>query len=361
MVILELMAKKNRWQQQQQYNREDYGFDVYWFTYFTHVSEELNTERDFKTVIRAHSARKAKEALINKIKRGNPKDEVKALKTYKIHSKFRTNRVNGLSLEQWEAFRYLSFPNTLDRLYLIEKPRKEGQHNYFNRNYTEEELQQLATLGTTRGCCQKGENNWSNSHPVKDLPKPDPKERHLYRSKDGGRTWDKIPEEERRAQKIEIINALIEAQGNRTNAAKSLGIPKKSLLTKMWKNFPEISWNEEYPIGGRPQHSAEHIQKRKDSFQETLKNRKHWNLGKKVSAETLKKKKGVYAAKKAARLKKMKPKIIRALKKHNNVRSQVANELGISRHCLWVNMQDIPEVDWKNDFPCEQPFNNEKV
>ena len=142
------MRKKNWVHPQKKFNRTDYGFDVLWFAYFTFIDFELNQEKDYKTVLRAPSADKAKDILINKVKRLHPGNKVKSLKTFKIHAKYRVDprtKRRTLTPEQWEAFRHVAFPNAGDRLHLIEKPRQEGQTNYFNRQLTEEHRKK--TLG----------------------------------------------------------------------------------------------------------------------------------------------------------------------------------------------------------------------
>ena len=121
-------------------------------------------------------------------------------------------------------------------------------------------------------------------NPLTDADKPPAEERHLYRPAKRGRrgaTWERIPEEERRAQKIDIINALIATDGNRTRAAQLLGRHKKDLWRIMHEKFPEVDWNKDYPIGGRTAPTAEQIQKQKETYQRNKPFRVHWAKRKK--------------------------------------------------------------------------------
>ena len=340
---------------QKKFNKEKYDFDVYWFAYFTWIYAN-GSEKDFKTVVRATSSDKAKELLIDKIKREDPKNRVKSLKTYKIHSKFRIppgNTNQSLSIEAWEAFRNISFPNVTDHLHLIEKPRRPGQTSYFDRRIDAAELARLKKTGF-----KKGDENWSKLNPVTDADRPPPEERHLYRMKPGGRPgvdWEKIPEEERLAQRIEISNALIKTKGNRAAAARYLGMAKKDFWMLMHYKHPDFDWNKEHPIGGRPKHrSREAIEKAKATFKKNIGNRVHWNKGTTLSPETIKKRSQTCADQRSKKLESLKPKIIEALSNNNNIRSRAAKELKISRNCLWRAMRDITDVDWAKEYPPPQ-------
>tara|TARA_R100000808_G_C2142851_1_gene150632 strand:+ start:940 stop:2019 length:1080 start_codon:yes stop_codon:yes gene_type:complete len=345
------MPKKNARHPQYEFNRTDYGFDVYWFVYFTYVYYEPKHEKDYKTVIKAPSADKAKSLLRAKVKREHPKNSIKSLKTYKIHAYYACSGVRSkpLSPKEWEAIRAISFPNSLDKLHLIEKPRKPGQTNYFDRRITAKDLARLKKVGF-----QKGEENWTTLNPITDADRPPPEERHLYRMKPGGRagaSWEKIPPEERLAQRIEIGNALTETKGNRAAAARLMGMHKKDLRRLMFEKHPEIDWNTEYPIGGRPPRSKEAILKQKATYQKNKHNRVNWWKGKKHKPETIAKRSRTTALTREKRLAKMKPKIIAALTNNNNIRARAARELGISRHCLWKAMKAITEVDWETEYP----------
>ena len=352
------MSEKQWTHPQKTFNEEDYGFDVYWFTYFTWVYSS-GGEKDFKTVVRAPSGAKAKNLLVDKVKREHSGNKVKSLKTYKIHSKYRIDpesKSSSITPAQWEAFRNISFPNVTDHLHLIEKPRVEGQPNFFNRNFTPEQLKAFKKVGF-----KKGAKNWNKLNPITDADRPPPSERHLYRQAPGrsGASWELIPSEVRRAEKVEIVNALRETRGNRSAAARLLCIDKKELYRRMFRKHPEVDWNKEYPIGGRPKHSAAQIAKQKETYQKNKPNRVHWAAGKKMDPKSIKKTQATWKKKEEKRLAKMKPKIIQALLLHNNVRARVAEHLGISRHCLWQTMKKITDVDWHSEYPTKSDFANE--
>lgn len=351
------MSKEARIHPQKLFNREEYDFDVYWFTYFTWVYAS-GLEKDFKTVIKASSAARAKDLLRDKVKREDSKNRVKSLKTYKIHSKFRIppGKVDEqLSVEMWEAFRNISFPNVADHLHLIEKPRKPGQTNFFDHRIDAKERERLKKCGF-----QKGKDNWGTRNPITDADRPPPEERHLYRFKPGGRpgiSWEKIPDAERLAQRIEISNALIHTKGNRAAAARYLGIAKKDLWSLMFKKHPDFDWNKEHPIGGRPKRrSRAAIEKAKITFRKTLAKRTvHWNAGTQLKPETIKKRSNTCAEKRKKKLKSLKPKIIEALVNNNNIRARAAKELKMSRNCLWRAMRDITDINWAKDYPPPYP------
>ena len=140
----------------------------------------------------------------------------------------------------------------------------EGQTIFFNRNFTPEQLEAVKKVGF-----QKGAKDWNKLNPITDAARPPPAERHLYRQAPGraGASWELIPPEVRRAERVEIVNALRETRGNRAAAARLLCIDKKELWRRMFKKHPEIDWNKDYPIGGRPKPSASQIAKQKETYQ----------------------------------------------------------------------------------------------
>ena len=226
---------------------------------------------------------------------------------------------------------------------------------FFNRNFSPEELARIQKTGF-----QKGKKNWVLLNPITDADKPPPAERHLYRQGPGrsGASWELIPPEIRRAEKVEIVNALLETCGNRARAAILLGLDRKELWRRMFHKHPEVDWNKEYPIGGRPKHSAAQIAKQKVTYQKNKHKRVHWCKGKRMSPESAKKRQATCRKKTDKRLAKMKVKIIKALTLNDNIRARAAEYLGISRNCLFQTMNKITSVDWHTEYPSQSRYAN---
>ena len=333
---------------QKTFNDQELDYDVYWFVYFTWVYPN-NKEQDFKSVIKASSAKNARQILANKVNRDEEGSKIISVKTYRIHSKYNIkNHDSSLSIEQWDAIRASAFPNEYDELFLIKKIRKEGAQNYFGRVYDEKFREQARKFGF-----QKGEKNWNYLNPICQDNVPAEHERHLFRAKKTGRRgqdWERIPEEERRAERAEIARVLVEANGNRTAASRLLGVDKKVLWKRM-KRHPEIDWNKLYPIGGRPKRTEEHTRKIAESFKKQYKKENHHFYGRKLSEEHRRKITESNLKTKGKKFKGLQDKLIRLLKKHNNVRKNVAEELGVSKETLYCYFKRFKDIDWKNDFP----------
>ena len=340
---------------QKTFNSQELEYDVYWFVYFTWVYPD-KTEKDFKTVIKAYSSENAKELLLDKINRDEKGSFLKSTKTYRIHSRYNLghhyNKDKKLSIEQWEAIRGSAFPNKFDKLYLIEKIRKEGASNYYGRTYDEDAKEQLLKHGF-----KNGEDNWSVKNPISKANAPKEEEQHLYRPAKGGRRgqdYERIPEAERRMERAEIAQALVEANGNRTVASKLLGWDKKTLFIKMKKKHPEIDWNKLYPIGGRPKRSQESIEKSKETRKKNYKKEDHPYYGKKLSKEHVEKMVKSRTKDKNKRLKNLEKKLKHLLKKHGNLRKKVAEELGVAYGTIYSYFKQIDTVDWEKEYP--SPF-----
>tara|TARA_R100000808_G_scaffold4105_1_gene13689 strand:+ start:33235 stop:34299 length:1065 start_codon:yes stop_codon:yes gene_type:complete len=335
------------------YNKEELDYDVYWFVYFTWVYGD-KTEKDFKTVVKAYSSENAKEILLNKVKRDSQGSVLKSVKTYRIHSRYNLshhyNKDKKLTIEQWEAIRETAFPNSLDKLYLIEKPRKAGAKTYHGRVYDKEKMKEhLDKHGF-----KKGKDNWGVKNPISKANAPAEHEKHLYRPAKGGRRgqdYERIPESERRIERAMIAQALVVSNGNRTLAAKILGCHKKDLYIKMKKKHPEIDWDTLYPIGGRPPRSQEAIEKFKETYKKNYKKENHPNYGKKLSKEHVANIVKSRTKDRKKRLKKLEEKLKKLLSKHGNIRTKVAEELGVAVGTVYSYFKQITDVDWEKEYP----------
>ena len=335
------------------YKKEELDYDVYWFVYFTWVYQD-KTQKDFKTVIKAYSSENAKEILLNKVKRDSKGSVIKCANTYRIHSRYNLshhyNKDKKLSLEQWEAVRETAFPNRLDKLYLIEKPRKEGGEVYNGRKYDKEKMKkQLEKHGF-----KQGKDNWSVKNPISKANAPAEHEKHLYRPAKGGRRgqdYERIPESERRIERATIAQALVASNGNRRIAAELLGLHKKDLYTKMKKKHPEIDWDTLYPFGGRPPRSQEAIEKFKATHKKNYKKENHPNYGKKLSKEHVANIVKSRTKGREKRLKKLEDKLKELLKKHGNIRTKVAEELGVAVGTVYEYFKQITNVNWNKEYP----------
>jgi DNA-binding NtrC family response regulator len=343
---------------QKVFNKESLEYDVYWLLIFTWVYPN-KPEKDFKSIIKAPSGEKAVDLLKGKVERKGEGNSIRSQKFYKIHSRYRLSHKKNstLSIEQWQAIREGAFPNALDRLYLIEKVRKEGQENYFNRNFTQKDKERLLKQGF-----KSGKDSWHYKNPISKENRPPEDQMYLFRPAKGyrrGEVWERIPEEERREERAVIAQALTKANGNRREACRLLEIEPKTLY-RMLNNHPEIDWNTLYPIGGRPKRSKESIEKQKITFKNTYSKEKHPFYGKKrppSHGESIFK---AHQANREKRLKKLKPKIISLLKKHDNIRILVAKDLNVSTDTLYKYFKEIKEIDWGTEYPSPKSFKNNK-
>ena len=85
------------------------------FVYYTHVLE-LGTKKRMATTIWAKSSDEAKDLVRSKVKKDNQWHEAKSFRTYIAHNTFK----RGMGPTEWEAARYLAYPNKWDRLMRVE-------------------------------------------------------------------------------------------------------------------------------------------------------------------------------------------------------------------------------------------------
>ena len=217
------MPKKQN--SQFKYRNKKFSFDQYWKLDYTEYDSKGN-ELDFQVVIKARSADLAKKILTKKVKEDNPSHKIKALQIFMFaHDTALANL--RLNIKDWQCIRNASFPNFANHLFKYNKPRPKGYNNRFNKGTPPKK-----SLGFQKG------NKIRPIHTAKKEEKP----YMLWRGK-----WVEWPKEEREAMKEKIQLHLSLNGNNRTRAAKSMGIPIRSLYKLMEKKFVEVDWQKEFP------------------------------------------------------------------------------------------------------------------
>jgi hypothetical protein len=217
---------------QAKYRREVFNVHQYWNINYT--EKYFNgVEKDFKTFIKAKSYESAKEILGKRLLQEDPSIKVKAVQGFMFHKNYKNTFNIKLRTKEWEQIRSASFPNENDVLYKHEVPRAPGKSNRFNKT----DMKHIRAIGF-----KGGKKNWSHLHRKgKTLPIKD-REGMIY--KGHWIPWNKDLMKKTRQQ---LIHAFIKTNGNRSKAAKHLGISRNKLYDLMAK-FPAIDWNTEYPI-----------------------------------------------------------------------------------------------------------------
>lgn len=213
-------------------NSKVYENGKFWVITYKDVGLTLVTT--FKSFIRAKSRELARSIFETKIKTQEPDSKILLVRIDMVHKKLHKTRNNRLSLAEWEAFRKLSFPNTVNSLFKIEiNSISRREHDSSRRKFK-------ATLkGNKNGFGRKlGENSYSYKNlKGKSLPK---ELRPYYKYK--GR-WIKLSEEEREKEKQTLIDLLESCNGNQSLVARKINKSRNYVMSQM-RRFPEVDWNK---------------------------------------------------------------------------------------------------------------------
>lgn len=208
------------------YRNTHFQFDQYWNIHYTERFAN-NTEKDFKTIIKARSYYLACKYLKKKVKQDTPSSKVKSVTGFMLHKDGEINGVT-LSIKDWSLIRTASFPNEVNLLFKYLQPRPEGYTNRFNH-------------------ITQGKKVFKKGH-IYIAPKNQyTKEQKTQMLYEGGK-WVAWPKAEREALKDKIKINLKLYNNNRTLTAKALGFATSRPLRRLMRDkFPEVDWNKEYP------------------------------------------------------------------------------------------------------------------
>jgi hypothetical protein len=187
----------------------------------------------YRAFVRACSNAEAKDVFFLKIESQEPDAKIKMVRVSRVQQDLFKKRRRKLSLLEWEAFRKLSYPNTLNFLFKIE-----SQYIAQPQSELSAKKKSEALRGNKNGFGgRRGKNSWSYLNlKGKTLPS---ELRPYYRYR--GR-WVKISKEEREAERDEFISFFIKANGNRSEMARIMG-RSRNYVNKYIKLFPETNWD----------------------------------------------------------------------------------------------------------------------
>jgi hypothetical protein len=210
-----------------------YDIDQYWVVYF-HQIIDVKIIKSFRSFVKGKSLESAKACFLSKIEEEESIESIKSVKLKRVHSTFLKKHGEKLSIKEWEAFRKLSYPNSLNVLFKIEcsdlSPNTLAKSLFSKK----EKLK-----NNTNGFGGKyGKESWSYKN-AKGKCLPDSlRPYYRYRGK-----WVKISDEERNEEKKVLISFAIKAKGNQSLMAKLMNKSRKYII-KYMKLFPEVDWKE---------------------------------------------------------------------------------------------------------------------
>lgn len=215
---------------QAKWRKTHFSFDQYWQAHFT-IKFDDGSEKDFKSIIKARSAKLAKNILKSKIQSDHPGSKLKSDLFFMLHKNAEINQ-HILTVEDWCDVKKCSFPNEVNILFKYFSPRPEGYTNRFNAQSSPH-----VKTGFMKGADARR----------KQSEKKYSKKEKAHLIYDGKlKPW---PKQEREALKEKVIIALKLHNNNRSKAAKYLGFTTSRPLKKlMIEKFIEINWDKEFPI-----------------------------------------------------------------------------------------------------------------
>lgn len=327
---------------QAKYRKEVFNIHQYWNMNYT--EKYFNgLEKDFKTFIKAKSYETAKEILRKRLSEEDPSVKIKAVQGYMFHKNYKNAHNVKLRLKEWDQIRTASFPNENNVLYKMEIPRPEGYTNRFNKT----DYEQLKKIGF-----KKGKENWSHLNRKGKILPLEKRDGMIYRGK-----WIKWDKNLMKQARQKLIGALVSANGNRTEAAKLIGVSRRKLYDLM-AQFPKIDWKKDYPTPKPFSNSIPATRETRSKAQKkSMKRRiaegyKPFDLSEEDKKKRVEKRVATAKKKRQEYLKSMIPKIKKAFLANNNKRKVSAQLLGISVSCLCKIMRQTQDVvDWKREFP----------
>ena len=325
---------------QAKFRRQTFSVAQYWNLSYTERYSD-GSEKDYRVFIHAKSFASAKEILLKRLREDDPKVQVKAVQGFMFHKKYKGKSNVRLRVQEWEQIRAAAFPNINNVLHKHYVPRPEWKSNRFNAT----DYDHIKTIGF-----KQGEENWSVKHRKGKILPLEARATKIYKGK--WIEWDKA---ERDRTRKRLIHALVKHGGNRSNAAKFLGISRNSLYDLMQK-FPEISWGVEYPPP-KPKYPVLSQKRKSQNASKAMATRmdegfKPFVLTAAQEEQRIANIRKTVEKKRQLRLKEFIPVAKRALKANNNSRQKAADSIGISRSYFSKMLrQTKDQVDWAKAFP----------
>jgi DNA-binding protein Fis len=320
---------------QAKYRRTTFPRPQYWNINYTE-KHSCGSEKDFKTIIFARSYNLAVHMLEQKLKEPDPLLKIKAVHGFMFHKDYHSAAIGRLGVKEWEEIRRSAFPNENNFLFKLEIPRPEGYTNRFNKT----DFEQLKNIGFS-----KGESNWSvRNRKGKTLPI---EERTHKTWKGRWVDWDPLL---RQAAKHKLMEALIKSKNNRTHAAKYLGVHRNKIY-KLFRKFPEVDWEKEYPAPPPPRPSVSYsysMKKRMDDGEVPFESGQSPEAqAKRITNMTRAKR-----AKRKETIEEMLPKIDSALKETGGNRSKASDLLGLSPSVFGKLLRATQDqINWSKKYP----------
>jgi hypothetical protein len=203
-----------------------FSYDQYWSILYTQVFED-NAEKDYRSIVKAHSAELARNILYTKTKEDHPRSKLKSVTIVMLRHQGYINKLM-LNIEDWEHIKNSSFPNLANHLFKYEMPRPEGYINRCGNN-----------IPSNKG------HKFKKGNTMAPRVKLSAQEKSVMLYQRG--KWIPWKASDRNALKAKIILALESHSNNRTRAAQFLGFSATKLTSLMKGKFIEVDWDKEYP------------------------------------------------------------------------------------------------------------------
>ena len=327
---------------QAKYRRTTFSRPRYWNINYTE-KYSCGSEKDFKTIVFARSYNLALHMLEQKLKESDPLLKIKAVHGFMFHKNYHSAAIGPLGVKEWEEIRSSAFPNENNFLFKLEIPRPEGYTNRFNKT----NFKMLKNIGFS-----KGESNWAVRNRKGKVLSIEERAHKTW--KGHWVDWDPLL---RQAAKHKLMEALIKSKNNRTHAAKYLGVHRNKIY-KLFRKFPEVDWEKEYPAPPPPRPSS--------SYSDSMKKRMRdgeipFEKGNSSDVEA-KRIANMTKAKRAKRketIEEMLPKIDSALKETGGNRTKACHLLDLSPSVFGKLLRATRgRIDWSKKYPSK--FANKK-
>tara|TARA_B100001093_G_scaffold519468_1_gene608626 strand:- start:3064 stop:4167 length:1104 start_codon:yes stop_codon:yes gene_type:complete len=327
---------------QKKFRIKTFATHQYWnINYTEHLADR--SQKDFKVFIKAKSYEEAKNLLQDRLSHQNPPATAKAIQGFMFHKNYKGKNNVRLGIKQWEQIRNASFPNANNLLYKLEIPRSPEKSNRFNAT----DHHHLSKIGF-----KKGKENWSTKHRKGIILPLEDREGMIYHGK-----WVKWNKAAKDSTRKSLISALVKCNGNRSKAAKELGISRHKIYCLMQK-FPSIDWQKDYPPtkpfsgASKPDRKLLSIVQKKVMKKRMAEGYKPFNLSPDLEQKRIDNLKKSRRQKREKYLNSIIPNIKEALVRFSNHRTRAAKYLGMKPSTLWKIMRECSHiVNWAEEYP----------
>ena len=327
---------------QKKFRTKTFATHQYWnINYTEHLRD--GSQKDYKVFIKAKSYEEAKRLLQDRLSYQDPPAVAKAIQGFMFHKNYKGKNNVRLGIKQWQQIREASFPNPNNLLYKLEVPRPAEKSNRFNAT----DHEHLSKIGF-----KKGKENWSTINRKGIILPLEDREGMIYHGK--WVKWNKVAMDSTRKS---LISALIKCNGNRSKAAKKLGISRHKIYCLMAK-FPSIDWQKDYPPAkpfsgaAKPDKKLLSIVQKKVMKKRMAGGFKPFNLSPDIEKKRIKNLKKSRREKREEYLNSIVPNIKKALDRFCNHRTRAAKHLGMKPGTLFKIMKESSHiVNWSEEYP----------